>query len=84
MFASSLLNIIKYISVRKNMQVLVTGLNAGAFASFLNFSEYWIFLSFCFQICFDRHVAIILALVSFFNLVLWLLQTGKKTFLCEL
>ena len=83
MFAPSLLNIIKYFSVRQSLQVLVTGLNAGAFASCLNLSEYWIFLSFSFQICFDRHVAVLLALVLFLKLVLWLLyirfQLGSLT-----
>ena len=83
MFAPSLWNIIKYFSVRQSLQVSVTGLYAGAFASCLNLREYWICLSLSFQMCLDRHVAVLLALVSFLKLVLWLLylsfQLGSLT-----
>ena len=62
--APSGLYIMKYFSVRQSRHMLDTGLKLEAFANCLNLIEYCIFLSLSFQICLDRHVAVLLALVS--------------------
>ena len=69
--APSGLNIMKKISVRHSRHVLLTGLKLDSFASCLNLIEYLICLSFSFQICLERQVAVLFAFVSILKLVLW-------------
>ena len=62
--APSGLYIMKRFSVRQSRQMLDTELKLEAFVNCLNLMEYCIFLSLSSQICLDRHLAVILALVS--------------------
>ena len=59
--APSGLYMMKYFSVRQNRLMLDTELKLEDFANCLNLIEYLILLSLSFQMCFDKHVAVLFA-----------------------
>ena len=62
--APSGLYMMKYFSVRQSRHMLDTELKLEDFANCLNLIEYFIFLSLSFQMCFDKHVAVLFACVQ--------------------
>ena len=72
------LYMMKYFSVRQSRHMLDTELKLEDLANCLNLIEYSIFLSLSFQMCFDKHVAVLFAFVSFLKFVLWLFQQSLQ------